>query len=291
MKHRVNITSGAVLAILLLGTVAAAAAEQLVSYTLKQRQAEELIPIIKPLLPANSAISGQGYTLIVRGDEQAHSVVSQILGQLDHKLQNLQISVRFSSPAVTHDSAAGGRVRIRTGDDDTQVSASGGEVPVPAPASVDIRGKDGRISVGAGETYSTIDDSSDYRLRVLEGNAAFIHSGSDVPYGTQTVYPGGVVQGSIELQPVRSGFYVRPRLNGDQVLLDIYPQQERLPPGGAGQIETQHAQTTLSGTLGEWIEIAAVSQSVQTTDKHTLYSTRQSTSSNRSIYVKVEITR
>jgi hypothetical protein len=60
---------------------------------------------------------------------------------------------------------------------------------------------------------------------------------------------------------VQTGFYATPRLSGDRVTLEISPQQQRLTGGDRGAqvaVATGSAATTVSGRLGEWIEIGGV---------------------------------
>ena len=120
------------------------AAESLETYELQQRQAGELIPVIRPMLPADSAINGQGYTLIVRGDEATHEMVRRILQKLDGKLQNLQISVRFTAPGVAHRDASGASVRLNTGNDSTGINATAGSTPRHGSTTIDIKGNDAK---------------------------------------------------------------------------------------------------------------------------------------------------
>jgi type II secretory pathway component GspD/PulD (secretin) len=282
--HR--LCSIAVLACLLLPGLASTA-EKLETYTLRQRQAGELIPIIRPMLPPGSAINGQAYTLIVRGDEAAHAVVRQVLQKLDGKLHNLRVSVRFTAPDVNHSESSGARLRLHARDDDAQLHAEIGKTPPGASATLITRGKNGSARIAGKDTYRSGSDDSDYHLRVLEGRAAFVQTGTTIPYGTQTIYPGGSRLNSVQFHDVRSGFYVRPRLNGEQVLLDILPHQQQ--PAGDGRIDTQHVRTTVSGKLGQWIALGGVSASRQRGSNQALYTRTDTQNKNTTIYVRVEI--
>lgn len=276
--------------VLLLGSVFGnAAADAIQTYNLTQRQASELIPIIQPMLPPGTALSGQGYTLLVRGNPDAQAMVEALLQKLDGALHNLKISVRFTAPAQTFRDSSGADVRVRSGDAQTTIGANAGKTPRDSSATVRLHGEDVDIRAGTRQQYQTASEDSDYTLRVLEGNTAFIQTGTDIPYGTQTLYPGGVVQNSVELRAVRSGFYVRPRLHGNEVLLDILPQQEKESASGGGRIDTQHVDTTTSARLGEWVELGGVSTASRQQSGSTLYSTTDVRNRNSTIYVKVEI--
>ncbi|MGD9000037.1 MAG: hypothetical protein PVF75_06460, partial [Granulosicoccaceae bacterium] len=234
-----------------------------------------------------SAINGQAYTLIVRGDEAAHAVVRQVLQKLDGKLHNLRVSVRFTAPGVNHNESSGARLRLHTRDDDAQFHADIGKTPPDASTTLRAGDKNSSARIAGKDTYHSDSDDSDYHLRVLEGRAAFVQTGTAIPYGTQTTYPGGSRQNSVQLHDVRSGFYVRPRLNGEQVLLDILPHQQQ--PAGRGRIDTQHVRTTVSGKLGQWIALGGASTSRQRNSNQALYTRTDTQNKNTSIYVRVEI--
>jgi hypothetical protein len=63
-----------------------------------------------------------------------------------------------------------------------------------------------------------------------------------------------------QLQDVTSGFYVVPRLNGDEVTLEIMQHDDR-PGQRRGAINTQSAGTVVRGRLGEWVELGGVETS------------------------------
>ncbi len=260
------------------------AANRLEVYNLNQRSAAEIIPVLRPVLPAGSAINGNGYQLLVSGDEQTHQLVRQMLEKIDGVPRNLVIHVRFSTPSTHVRRDRGAEVDIRSGD----VRVKGGEAPRQG-AEVTIVDGDSRARFSDKTITTKNQDDSDYSLRVLEGNTAFIQTGTDIPYGATTVFPGGVVQGGIEYRPTRSGFLVRPRLNGDLVLLDINPKQERESRQGGGRIDVQSIETTVSGRIGEWIQLGGISSSNQRTESGTLYSTRQRRDQSSHVFLKVEL--
>ena len=83
-----------------------------------------------------------------------------------------------------------------------------------------------------------------------------------------------------------------PRLAGDRVILEISPQRDtfaapvqNLP---SGSVNTQRAATTVSGRLGEWMEIGGVAQSATNQQTVILGRTRETSSDNRRILVKVD---
>ena len=53
-------------------------------------------------------------------------------------------------------------------------------------------------------------------------------------------------------------------------------------------MNVQEASTTLSGRLGEWIELGGIGQQSDNSGSGTVYSTRDVSSDKRSIFVKVD---
>jgi len=85
---------------------------------------------------------------------------------------------------------------------------------------------------------------------------------------------------------------VLPRLAGDRVTLEINPQRDTLarPEQNLprGSVNIQRAGTTVSGRLGEWIELGAVAQGVSNQQSAILGSTRETSEGNRRILLKVD---
>ena len=80
---------------------------------------------------------------------------------------------------------------------------------------------------------------------------------------TRSVVGGRVVEHAVEGTEYRNadtGFYVMPRVSGERVTLDISSQREAFTRGRYGPVDVQRAITTVSGRLGEWMEIAGSSE-------------------------------
>lgn len=247
---------------------------------LKYRTAQELIPIVQPLVGKEGALTGMQNKLIVRTTPSRMREVKQVIASLDTQPRKLMITVRqnVARDVLEEEASVYSRGRVRL----PQTSTEGG---------VTVEAGGGRNRVG-GKIVSTrdIEDSRDtQRVQVLEGNQAFIRVGQSVPYTTQTVIQNGrhvtVTEGT-SYQDVTSGFYVVPRVNGEQVTLDISPQRNTV--GNSGAVNIQQATTTLAGRLGEWIELGGVGGQSTSSGSGTVYSTRSISTDNRTIFVKVE---
>ena len=126
-------------------------------------------------------------------------------------------------------------------------------------------------------------------LRVLEGKEAFIQTGESVPTPERNIVISGAAVSIAEgtrYEEYGTGFYVRPRLAGDSVVLDIIPS--RRERRGDGSAAVREASTSVSGALGRWIEIATADGQTSHRSSGIASSRLRSTRRNDAIYVKVQ---
>jgi len=244
---------------------------------LRNRFAEDLIPLLQPVVGSQGVVTGRNNQLIVRATPDKIAQIRELLGQLDTAPRNLLISVR----------QAGTDEGSRTG-----LGASG-SVGVGEQGRVIIGGNPrGGVDVRAEQGNTHRNDNVIQQIQVLDGSEAYIQTGQEIPrterYITQY---GGIRQEyrSNYYQPVTTGFYVRPRLSGDQVTLEIAPQRQRESLGGRGVIETQNLSTMVSGRLGQWLELGGVNQSSQSQSSGLLLYGQSQEQQNRRIQIKVEV--
>jgi Bacterial type II/III secretion system short domain len=237
-------------------------AQSLEVIDLKYRTAAEVIPVLQPLLEQGGALTGQDYKLFVRASAANVSQLRAALAQIDRQPNQLLVSVRRSTQQEVEDERA---------------RASG---------TLSNRGS----SVTVQATDNNARDRSDgvASVQVIEGNSAFISSGSDVPIVTAVAAGVGRrrawAAATTEYRNVSSGFVVTPRVNGQAVVLDIEQQDERVVNGA---VQTQHLTTQVSGTLGEWIQLGGVSETGSTQQRGILSRQYTTSSDERSIWVKV----
>lgn len=252
---------------------------------LNYRAAEQVIPIIQPLLDKDGAVTGMQNRLIIRTSPANLAQIKRVLAQIDTQPKRLMITVRQSTTrdALARESSVYGTA-----------GGEGGRMTLPqtpgaADARVEVGGERNRAGAKITSTRDIENSADVQKVQVLEGNPAFIRVGQSVPYRGRTVYRdarGTTVVDDTQFKDVTSGFYVLPRVSGDRVILEINPQRDTL--GSHGAVNIQQAATTLSGRLGEWIELGGIGQQADTSGSGTVYSTRDASTDNRSIFVKVE---
>jgi type II secretory pathway component GspD/PulD (secretin) len=231
--------------------------------SLRNRTAEQVIPILQPLLAPGGALTGQYNQLIVRTTPENLAQIRSVLDSIDRPARRLMVLVRYDN---AQDAA---RSSLQT---DARISNRGAAV-----------------AIGAAESRSLSDERVDQRVQVLEGGRAYIGGGESRPLRQRQVIQtptGTIVQDGAVVQEAATGFEVSPRVSGSNVFLDIYAQQEAF--AGRGAIRGQQASSTVSGRLGEWIELGGVSASSTQSGTGMLSSRGGAVSSERRIWVKVE---
>lgn len=261
---------------------------------LRNRPAAEMIPIVLPLLDADSKITGNGFTLILDVPADRRDELLAVIEDLDEPLQQLRITVRQGEAGQRRNeelSASGGidaGARVSVGN--TRLGGSADADLRSEPRS-SVSGSGSRESVTlAARTLSTRSRSRDdqtQQVTAVAGKPAQIYVGVDVPYPNSYSNLGGLHEG-VEFRRVVTGFSVLAQVRGDRVTLEISPQKQRLADDGRDQIEVLGASTVVTGRLGEWIEGGTINASTTGDDSALLYSAGSSAKDQRSIYFHVE---
>ncbi|MFP5504565.1 MAG: secretin N-terminal domain-containing protein [Gammaproteobacteria bacterium] len=252
-----------------LAAAQAIAGDRIEVINLKNRSAEELMPLVQPMLNRDEALSGTGYQLIVRAAPARLEEIRALVAQLDQSARQVRISVRRAA----YEEIERERVQARVA-----IGATGGEVEAR-----------GRVILRS--TRDQGDERNHYQVTALEGTPAFIHTGEAFPVPTQQGYIVNgrpVITQGIEYQQLSSGFYALARTHGDQVTVDISPQREVLDPHGSGRIQTTALVTTVRGRLGEWLELGGTREERRQEGGGLLRSTRSKDDTQQTLWMKVE---
>ena len=277
MRHTVRRWIGAGLAIsgwLACGTVLA---QDLTIIELRHRRAEDVIPVVQRLVEPGGVVSGVDDKLLVRTSPANLAEIRAAVDAIDRPQRQLLITV--GQGTVTDSTSARARGTATIGGGDVQVG-----VNRPPSAQSGVQG-----SVRGGSQQASLSNVSS--VRTLEGSETWIAVGQSVPFTTTTVTPGwnGSVQRSTSFRDVSSGFFATARVNGDVVTLEISPRQQQFRPSGTGgTVQTQGANSVVSGGLGEWMQVGAVRQASSGSEAGLLVWGRQTGSAEYSAWVKVD---
>lgn len=243
-------------------------ADEMEVIALKHRSADEVLPIIRPLLDRDAVASGMDYQLILRTSEKNFQQIRKLLERIDVPPRRLQISVMQNVDSETV-------ARL------TEVSGSVG-MGRNARISVPGSGNNNGLNVETGQgrdrlaaklisTRSLEDEHKTQQIQVLEGGRVLVSSGQSVPVTQRQLIQqpwGTQIVESIQYQDVNSGFFVQPRLNGNIVTIEISARNDSLAlnTGNTPSLRVQQASTTVSGRLGEWMVVGGTARQGERND-------------------------
>ena len=262
--------------------------DELAIIELKHRRAEELLPVIRPLLDKDEMVSGMNYQLILRASPHNTEQIRRLLERIDTLPRQLKITVmqNVDSETVARLTEISGSVSVGK---NARISLSGG-------VNVGGAGREqGGVSARIISTRSLDDDKKTQYLQVLDGNRAWVSSGQSVPVPQRQLIQqpwGTQVIETVRQSDIASGFYVLPRVSGDRVTLEITTQNNSL-------ISNQHADaypnkriqntsSTISGRMGEWINLGGLSQLSDFNDATITARSTSRLNEQRNVLIRVE---
>lgn len=231
------------LAAILCCSCAVWAAPALEIVPLQHRLADEMAPLIRPLLAPGDVLVPNRTQLILQTSPERLTQIKQLLQTLDRSPHRLLISVRQSSNLSREELDASAQAQ--------------GNIPWNRPdqASLTLHGH-------FNQTGSDDDRNSLQQIQAIEGAPAQIQFGESRPTVTTvmtTAYGRRVIatQG-MGYQDLTTGFSVVARLTGNgEVVLQVQPWSNRPDPLNKNLLRNQQASTALQGKTGEWLVIGS----------------------------------
>jgi len=285
MRHLVTL-------LLSLGLIAATAwADSVETIQLKNRTAEEIIPVLEPMLGASDSITGEGFQIFVRTSEEGLEQVEQMISKLDVAAMLLEIAVFQGNDRDLRALSMEGHVQYQ----DSRAKVKRGSNPgTSSGGDVHRSTRGGNVSGHTLGTRGRLSDNPIHTLRITEGTQGYIETGVSIPYfsvgGGWFRGRRGLMDGGLGYKEVTTGFYVLARVHDDQVTLDVSPFKQSRSKTQGGDINTQAASTQISGKLGRWLPIGGTTEQVQTsgTDTGTDTSRSTQTRNEESIWIKAD---
>jgi len=229
---------------------------------------DEVIPVVRPLVGPDGTVTGMGTNLVIKAAPERVREVRALLERIDRPPRRLLITVSNAGEDVSRAAGYSGSADIKLGDGQVGINSPGRPVE-DSRARVYVHKRGAFRERGAGQ-----------QVQALEGRPAWIHAGSQVPvYGG---YPYGT-----QLHDVTSGFYVVPRLSGNQVMLEILQHDDR-PGRTPGTFEIQRAGTIVRGRLGEWVALGGIDAAGDNSRSGLARSQQQQSLQSQQIRVKVD---
>lgn len=260
--------------------VLADAAMRMETFKLRNRPATDLLPLVKPFLHPEGAITGQGYKLFIKSTGSNLNQLSQIIAELDVALKRLRISISTDAGAFKEQQ----ELQVHAHSKTLQSSDSPGVQKI-----IISKGAQHKVTT---KVYSTAERSRQptaQHVQLLEGQWASINTGYAVPVADRRINSDGTVTETVRYRNVASGFKLRAHINGDKVYLSVRPKHEELSREGGGNILTQSIETSLSVSLDKWTEIGGTLQQLKKSASGHNYRTQRKQENERRIFIKVEL--
>jgi type II secretory pathway component GspD/PulD (secretin) len=252
------------------------AADPMEIIELRSRSANEVIPIIRPLLEPDGKVTGMNNQLIIRAKPEQITEIRKVLARIDRPPRKLIIYVRHGATYDLDRDGVRADINAKLGK---HSNITIGRSTRPGSAQVRIRSSSTNSQLNATQ-----------HVQALEGRPAFIATGKSVPINETTTTIGGSVvqqQHTVRYRDVTTGFYVIPYLNGNQVTLNISPHMER--QGSIhGTYDVTEADTSVRGVIGEWLTIGGIASSENTNRSDILRRSQTSGRNQHSIQLLVQ---
>jgi type II secretory pathway component GspD/PulD (secretin) len=274
---KLPILIGMLLLCLLLSVVAPASNSQLAVIELKHRLADEVIPIISPLLEPGNTLSGDGFRLFLTTSPENLIRIQSIIAHLDQASRQLAITLVQGENALDTLSRITVSGNVSIGD---HVKIGAGSRRDQPPNTVDVDARSSR---------STQRSTDVQRVLVEDGAAATIYVGLSAPVVLGSPVHGGVRHREVVgYREMFSGMQVIPRVSGQRVILEIETHRDQPSGDLSGEVQTQQIRTRVQGSLNEWIEIGGILTTTQGTDTGLTHGQSGRMTNQRQVFIRVE---
>lgn len=263
--------------VLHVGQVAAVSAAQnaLRTITLQHRFADDLLPIVQPMVGPQGTASGMNNVLIIRTTPERMAEIERVVAELDVVRRNIRIEVSHDSSVQSSNSRLSASGRGRVGDAEVVIGDDR------------LRSRGARVDIEQGS--SQVRRQGGQYLTVMDGGDAFIEVGQSVPYTQQwAVFTQRYarVQQTTEFRDITTGFAVSPRYIGDEVEVEITPRIARL--GRSGAIDFEALSTRVRVRPGEWFDLGGTMGGSDEVSRAILQSGSAATASSSSLMIRVD---
>lgn len=216
---------------------------------LQYRTANQIIPLIQPLLHEGERVSGSGQTLVVKVAPQTLTQLRSVLHQLDKPPITFQITVYQGDPDW-----------LSTQNSDTQII----------------------------NTPSHSNQRQQQSVTVMNGESAFVSTGQDQPV-VSSVGVGFQTGISYDRRLVQNGLVVEPSLQGQQVRLKVRRIRERDSRVSSQEFDQQQVVTTVMVPLDKWVSLASPQGNSPVSSNTQIVRAGDQFPQNSTLYIKVNV--
>ena len=254
---------------------------------LRHNLLQDVLPVVQPLMGEGETLTGMNNQLIIKAPPARVRQIRELLSQIDRPPRRLIVTVSNQGELDRYSRGHSTAADINSGDGNITINPRGQRRET---ASAGVESGDSRARIGVHDSSSQGGRTVGQHVQVMEGRRAWINAGVQVPVRSREGYFAGGVpyeRRSITYHDVRSGFYVIPRLSGEFVTLEILQHDDR-PGDRPRTFRTQSANSTVSGRLGEWINLGGISKAESDSRRDIGQSASSGMTGGQQIWVKVD---
>ncbi len=243
---------------------------------IKYHWASEVLPIVQSMLSPEGTVtvSKRINSLIIVDSQDSIQRVRNYLDVFDKPIEQVRIHVRFYENRA--DAAGAVSARGKASGDNLSVATG--------------RKKNDGVDLSLKSRRRSQTNFSEFFVFATSGQPAFIRAGKEIPYKgrwpdyTRRYSTGGT---AVMFQTVETGFEVTPTIAGDLVHLKIVPRAA-YGEGSQAIIRFYGAQTELTTSYGQWVEIGGTNSQSNEVIKEILAQGNEKNRSSMSMSLMVE---
>jgi hypothetical protein len=259
---------------------------ELVVIELNSRSADEVVPLLRPMLAPGGSISGLKDKLIIRTTQENLTELRSMLDIIDARPRRLLITVRQDREAMSGRREIG--VSGSIGNDDVRITLPDTSVSATTGSAAQSQSERNSVRLRANSAGANTSGQVSQTVQVLEGGTAFIGVGESFPIGERSTVSGTAGSKTIGFQETISGFYVVPRIQGNRVSVQLATAADTVIDRQSGAAYIQRITTVVSGRIGDWIEVGGVAESSDQRQSDIASERRGVSSGHKRVFIKVE---
>ncbi len=211
-----------------------AAERQIQNISLFRADSNEVAKLVKPLLSKDSIVMPYRENLVLKVTDEEFEAVKALVSKLDSPPHQLMITVRTPGSKTL----------------------AGRAIGVDGVVTSDGQGQ-GSVVISTGSSQSK--RRGEQTVRATEGMPAYISVGREVPVKTDMFDEYGRYRTNTDYKTAERGFYASARIQGNQVVLDIYQTDDSVRHDGES-FDRRKVDTQVSGKVGEWLTVSSTSR-------------------------------
>ena len=263
-----------------------AQATRLVVIELNSRTAEEVIPLLKPMLARGGTLSGLKDKLIIRTTPENLAELRSMLDVVDARPRRLLITVGQDRNGLDETREIG--VSGSIGNDNVRIVLPDTSGSAATERTAELQSEQNSVQVRANSTRANTSLQVSQTVQVLEGGTAFIGVGESIPLRERPAVGAAGSHETIGFQETVSGFYAVPRVHGNRVNVQLAAAADTVIDRRSGVAHIQRVTTVVSGRIGEWIEVGGFSEITGARQAEIASRSGGASRGQKRIYIKVE---